>query len=87
MATVTNVRMIVAPENYYPGLALAFDWQGRTRVMQNGQKYAALNAGWVFVFDDDVPTLEVVTRHRDGTPYRFGGPFTTDRDVLRTVRD
>jgi hypothetical protein len=86
MATVTNVRMVAAPEDWYPGLALAFDWQGRTRVMQNEQKYAVLNAGWASILDDDVPSVQVATRHRDGTPCRFSGQVTNDRDVVRTVR-
>jgi hypothetical protein len=86
MATVTNVRMVNAPVEWYPGLALAFDWQGRTRMMQNEQKYAVLNAGWVSILDDDVPNVQVSTRHRDGTPCRFSGRLTKDKDVLRTVR-
>lgn len=85
MPTVTNVRMVAAPKDWYPGLALAFDWQGRTRMMQNEQKYAVLNAGWVSILDNDVPNVQVSTRHRDGTPCRFSGQVTKDRDVLRTV--
>ena len=85
MATVTNVRMVAAPEDWYPGLALSFDWQGRTRMMQNEQKYAALNAGWVLMLDDDVASVQVSTRHRNGMPLKFAGPYTKDRDVLRTV--
>ena len=76
MATVTNVRMVAAPEDWYPGLALAFDWQGRTRMTQTELKYAVLNAGWVSILDDDVPSVQVSTRHRDGTPCSFSGSRT-----------
>lgn len=85
MPTVTNVRVVAGRANWYPGVALAFDWQGRTRIIQADQKYATLNAGWVLILDDDVPEVRISTRHRDGTPCSFSGQLTKDRDVLRTV--
>lgn len=81
-------RIVQQPPGGYPGATvLAWEYLGKTRYTSSMEnKFAIVNAGWLLVLGDGVPTRQVSCRLTDGRRVQFSGSYVNDRDILLMAR-